>query len=222
MKFIVLSLTAILLFSCNQSSKIPPRALPIYGDYDITFHKVNGKDVPDTIFPKIPDFKYLNQDSTWIEKSDFHDKLLIVDFMFTHCPDICPTMTNNMKKLNLATNDLKDHLQFLSFSIDPKRDTPSRFKEYIKEHGIKATNWQFLTGDEAATFDLAMDFFKVGVEKSDDPSEGLLHSDHLVLVDTKGYVRGLYSGTQMSYIHQMEKDIRKLLKVEYHIDSDKK
>lgn len=223
MKHFLLFFISIILifafFSCTDSNS---KVLPVLGDYDIVYSTVNGKEVADTIHNTVPDFRYINQDSVWVQKSDFKGKLLIVDFIYTHCPDICPPMTSNMNRLNKATADIADHLMFLSFSIDPKRDTPSRFQEYKKQMGVTATNWNFLTGDEEETRDLAMEFFKVGVEKGtgDDEAE-FIHGDHVVLVDAEGYVRGLYSGTQMDQVDELQSDIRKLLKYEYKIPSKK-
>lgn len=135
--------------------------------------------------------------------------------MFTHCPSICPTMTSNMKMLAESTADLNDQVQFISFTIDPDRDTPSEFRKYIKERDIVAKNWTFLTGDEQETYGLAFDYFYVGVQRSDDPEEDFLHDDKFVLVDKEGYVRGFYEGTKKEQMNLLEKDLRKLLKHEY-------
>lgn len=199
--------------SCSSNKK--ERVLPILGNYDVEYRQENGKEVADTIYPKVPSFRYLNQDSTWITKDTYKGKVLIVDFMFTHCPSICPSMTSNMKSLAEATQDLKDKVQFISFTIDPSRDTPSRFKEYIKERGIGNANWDFLTGQsELKTYDLALQYFHVGAQRSDNPEEEFLHDDKFVLVDPNGYVRGIYEGTQKDQVDVLEEDLRKLIKYE--------
>lgn len=199
--------------SCSSNKK--ERVLPILGNYDVEYRQENGKEVADTIYPKVPSFRYLNQDSTWITKDTYKGKVLVVDFMFTHCPSICPSMTSNMKSLAEATQDLKDKVQFISFTIDPSRDTPSRFKEYIKERGIGNANWDFLTGQsELKTYDLALQYFHVGAQRSDNPEEEFLHDDKFVLVDPNGYVRGIYEGTQKAQVDVLEEDLRKLIKYE--------
>ncbi len=204
--------------SCdNQQTK--ERVLPIYGQYDVSYRTENGKEIADTIYPKVPSFKFLNQDSIWVHKEDFEGKLLIVDFMFTRCPSICPFMTSNMKALANNTKDLSDQIQFVSFTIDPERDSPSEFRKYIKEREITANNWSFLTGDEQETYGLAFDYFYVGVQRSDNPEEDFLHDDKFVLVDKEGYVRGFYEGTKKEQIKLLEKDLRKLLEHEYNYTS---
>lgn len=204
------------LVSCTNNNPGTKRVLPIIGDFDIEYKMVDGKEVADTIFPKVPAFSYLNQDSVVISSKDMKGKIWIADFMFTSCPTICPTMTNNMKYLSELTKDLQDKIQFLSFSIDPKRDKPSVFRKYIQERQLDTKNWFFFTGDEEETADLAFNFFHVGVQRSDvEEDDGFEHTDTFVLVDQDGHVRGLYQGTKRDDVERLEKDIRKLIKHEY-------
>jgi protein SCO1/2 len=205
------------LISCTEKTDVKTqRVLPIIGDYDIEYHTFDGREVADTIFPKVPEFSYLNQDSIVISSKDLKNKIWIADFMFTSCPTICPTMTSNMKHLSVLTKDLQDNIQFLSFSIDPKRDKPSVFRKYIKERDLNTINWSFFTGDEDETSALAHDFFHVGVQRSDDEEDnGFEHTDTFVLVDQDGHVRGLYEGTKLKEIERLEKDVRKLIEHEY-------
>ncbi|HLU87499.1 MAG TPA: SCO family protein [Taishania sp.] len=198
----------------NQSEEV--KKLPIIGNVDVVEKVVNGQIILDTVYHKVPDFKYINQDSVWVESKDLKNKIWVTDFMFTYCPSICPPMTTNMKRLNVMTKDLSDHIQFLSFSIDPTRDTPTRLREYMKEYGITANNWLFFTGDEAATHELARSFFN-GAEKDDEIPGGYGHTPYFSLVDTKGHIRGIYDGTNSDAIDSLAKDIRYLLKTEYNV-----
>ena len=215
-KFIAVIVLLISLISCEDQTK--GRVLPIIGDRDLEYKTVDGKEVVDTIYPKIPDFKFLNQDSVMITSKSLKGKVWVADFFFTSCGTICPPMTSQMKRLSILTKDLEKHLQFLSFTIDPEYDTPSEFKSYIKSHGITAKNWSFFTGDETETYELAHDFFHVGAERSESAADGFEHNDTFVLVDKEGYVRGLYIGTSTTDVNRLEKDIRKLLKYEYNAD----
>ncbi|MBC9811543.1 SCO family protein [Crocinitomicaceae bacterium CZZ-1] len=216
---LIIGLLAIALWGCGTTEE-ETRRLPIVGEVDVHYRMVNGKEIADTIYHKVPDFKYINQDSVWISSSDLKDKIWVTDFFFTHCPTICPPMTTNMKRLNIMTEDLKNHLQFLSFSIDPYRDNPTRLRAYIAEHGIKATNWYFFTGEEEATHNLAKEFFN-GAEKDETIPGGFGHTPYFALVDTKGHVRGIYDGTNSDAIDSLANDIRILLKTEYNVTGSK-
>lgn len=208
----------LLLFSCNEHEETTNRVLPILGERDVQYVTKNGEQVADTIYHTVPEFAYINQDSVWVDSKNLKKKVWVADFFFTHCPSICPPMTSNMKRLNTKTKDLKDQVQFLSFSIDPDRDTPTRLREYIKLYGIEADNWHFFTGEEEETHLLAKDFFN-GAERDEEIDGGFGHTSYFAIVDTDGYVRGIYDGTDTKQVDLLEQDLRKLLKHEYNTQS---
>lgn len=207
------------LSACTSSeNEIVP--LPILGERDVEYKMVNGEEVADTLYHEVPDFKYINQDSSWVKSSEMKNKVWVADFFFTHCPTICPPMTSQMKRLNDETQDLASKVQFLSFSIDPKRDTPTRLRAYIDLYDIKGKNWHFFTGDEEATHLLAKEFFN-GAERDEEADGGFGHTDYFALVDTKGHVRGIYRGTEAAQVDSLQKDLRKLLRDEYNFTGSK-
>jgi protein SCO1/2 len=210
----------LIVFSCGSKEKV--RVLPMVGNYDVEYDTVDGVEVADTIYPKIPFFRFTNQDSVTITSKDLKGKVWIADFFFTSCPTICPTMTNQMKRLSVLTKDLDKEIQFLSFSINPRMDQPSRLRAYKNKYGIAATNWMFLTGDENKTHTLGVEYFQVFANKDIASEGGYAHSPAFVLVDKEGYVRGVYVGTETSQVDQLEKDVRKLLKYEYNVEHAEK
>ena len=212
--FLLLLASWIIIASCTEQKKV--RVLPIVGNYDVEYDTIDGKEVADTIYPKIPNFTYLNQDSIQITSSAMKGKVWIADFFFTSCPSICPKMTSQMKRLAILTKDLDKHIQFISFSINPSYDGPSKLRAYRKHYGITAKNWQFLTGDEEATHALGVDYFQVFANKDIESAGGYAHSPAFVLVDKEGYVRGVYIGTDTKQVNFLQKDVRKLLAYEYN------
>jgi protein SCO1/2 len=217
----LLGFASLVLFSCAENV-VEENSLPIHGNRDVEYRMVNGKEIADTIYHVVPAFNYLNQDSIWVSSNSIKEKVWVVDFFFTHCPSICPPMTTNMKRLNTMTSDLKKNIRFLSFSIDPKKDTPNRLQEYIKLNGIKAKNWSFLTGVPAEqTHEMAGEFFSYAKQDESVPG-GFGHTSYFVIVDHNGYVRGIYDGLKTEAIDSMANDLRKLLKYEYNITGSKK
>lgn len=216
MKLIFSVLLTILILSCNSNEKV--RVLPIVGNYDVEYDTIDGKEVADTIYPKIPFFQFKNQQGKVVSSRDLKGKVWIADFFFTKCPTICPTMTAQLKRLSTKTQDLADQIQFISFSIDPNTDQPAVLRKYIAKNGITANNWVFLTGDENKTHKLGVEYFQVFANKDIESAGGYAHSPAFVLVDKEGYVRGVYIGTQTEQVDLLEKDVRKLLKYEYNIE----
>jgi protein SCO1 len=207
--FIILSL---FVLSCSTKKK---KVLPYIGNFDIEYRMIDGVEIADTVYPKMIPFEFFNEDSVKITNADFEGKVWIADFFFTTCPTICPTMTKNLKWLNEETDDLKEQVQFLSITINPNHDQPSVLKKYKNHHKIEATNWSFLTGEEAFTHQLGIDHFQIFAGQDAAAAGGYAHSGAFTLIDKEGYVRGVYLGTEIEHVEQLEKDLRKLLRYEY-------
>jgi protein SCO1/2 len=98
-------------------------------------------------------FDLIDQNGARRIDSDFIGQYLLVYFGFTNCPDVCPTELRKMERaLQIldaqgigATPQAPAGITPLFITIDPKRDTPQRFKEYAKEYHPR-TVW--LTGSE--------------------------------------------------------------------------
>lgn len=207
--------------SCSGSKEEKESVLPYLGNYDVEYNLVDGVEQADTIYPTIPFFHYLNEDSVRIKSTDLKGKIWVADFFFTTCSTICPRMTKQMQRLNKMTADLSEHIQFISFTINPDYDQPSVLKKYKKNHKITAKNWTFLTGDEAETHKLGIDHFMIAAGEDPDALDGYAHSEAFTLVDMEGFVRGVYNVADPKQVDQLEKDLRKLLKYEYDIVGSK-
>jgi protein SCO1/2 len=224
-RFLYVITVLFLSIACTGEIPVDPMAekqkiLPIVGERDVEYKMVDGVEVADTIYPTVPSFKYIDQDSIMRTSEEFKGKIWVVDFFFTKCPTICPAMTSNMKKFSDQTIDLREHINILSFSIDPKNDTPSRLREYREIYDIANENWYMFTGNEAKTHLLAKDFYN-GIQKDESIPGGYGHTPFFALVDREGYVRGIYDGTIDEKVSQLNTDVRKLLKEEYGVVGSK-
>lgn len=200
------------LFSCSDAQDKESRVdLPFIGHHDIVYQATEGYEIGDTIFHTVPRWNYLTQDSTFLASDDIDDKIWIVDFIFTYCPTICPPMTKAMRDINDSLSSYNEDLKFLSFSIDPDRDTPERLRLYRKRHEITANNWFFLTGDEAETHALGIDGFQLFANADEEAPGGFAHSSNFVLIDANQHIRGVYDGLDPDSRNQLITDAKKLL-----------
>jgi protein SCO1 len=186
------------ILSCSQEVK----QLPILGNPKM----VNGKEVKHTIRP----FNYMSQDSLPITNATLKDQIYIVDFFFTSCPSICPRVVKQMLKIH---DEFKSNpnVRLVSFTLDPKRDTPSKLKKYADNLEVKADKWLFLTGDKDFTLELAHDYFVSAAEDAEAPG-GFDHSGKIILVDRNGHIRSFCEGTDPSAIPAFMEDVKTLLK----------
>ena len=85
---------------------------------------------------KIPPYTFLNQNNDTITNEDYDGNIYIVDFFFTTCPTICPTMTYNMRYLQKELS-IYPNIKFLSHTVNPEYDTPEKLKEYMQWGSIE-------------------------------------------------------------------------------------
>jgi protein SCO1/2 len=188
----------IYLFMKNKSREVT--AMPRHYIADsIVAHKKDGKDVYDTVWHKIPDFTLTNQLGNDVSWKDLEGKIVVANFFFTQCPTICPHMTINMKRLQEAIHSASKvgnreakFLQFLSFSIDPERDSVERLKNWANRFQINPQNWWLLTGPRKEIYDLSIDHFKLTAIDGAHIDSQFVHTDYFVLIDKNRNIRGYY------------------------------
>ena len=146
-------------------------------------------------------FELLTQDSVAVTfPDDFKGKYVVMGFVYTNCPDICPLITQNMIKIQEELGNPED-VHFLGFSFDPQRDTPSTLLNYKDAFNLDQ-NFDFLTGDTTVVSAL-MDSLRVRTQVSftttTDAGEELYflnHSDKIMVLDKDSRVIIEYGGSQ--------------------------
>lgn len=200
--FLPVLIGGILFFSCTSQSD---KKLPIIGEGETQERIMDGKTVIDTIYPKIPAFSFLNQDSVTISEKTFANKIYVANFFFTHCPSICPTMQRNLLKVYEKYKGDK-RIAFLSHSIDFKYDSPSVLKSYADKLGVDNDQWQFVTGSKKDIYGIANNYLVYTKEDASVPG-GYDHQGYLVLIDQQKHIRGAYDGTNDEQVAQLFTDL---------------
>ncbi len=195
---ILLLLGGSLLWSCQTGGEEP---LPILGQREV----VDG----DTVYHRIPDFEFIDQDSQIVTNATFDGKLYVADFFFISCPTICPKVKQQMLRIYERFQD-EPRLRLLSHTIDVKHDTVPRLKQYAENLGVRGDRWHFVTGDKRAIYDIADDYFSIAIEDPDAPG-GFDHSGRLILVDDQRHVRAFCNGTEAEEVDRFMQDIELLL-----------
>lgn len=173
-----------------------------------------GKKQYDTVWHRVKDFSLLNQEGTTITWDSLKGKIVIADLFFTRCPTICPTMTKNMKRLaesihnGKRVGDRTNRLvHFLSFSIDPERDSVPQLKKWADRFQVNPEQWWLLTGEKKEIYDLALNEMKVGAEDGQGIDEEFIHSDKFILIDSNRHVRGYYDGLDSVSLAKLSADL---------------
>jgi protein SCO1/2 len=98
-------------------------------------------------------------------------------------------------------------VHFLSFSVDPERDSTERLKYWANRFQINPEQWWLLTGDKRAIYDFALNEIKLGLIDGEGVDTNFVHSDKFVLIDSNRHVRGYYSGLDTASLAQLSSDL---------------
>ncbi|MDW5287337.1 SCO family protein [Formosa sp. PL04] len=194
-------------------------------DDKLMFLEINGD------AKKVPEFSFTNQDGKTISNTDYLGKVYVVEFFFTTCPTICPIMNQNLVQIQERFKSI-DNFGVASFTINPSHDTPEVLKAYAEKYKITNPNWNLMTGDRDAIYNLANLGFNLYTAEDQAASGGFEHSGNFALIDKNGFIRSrtdqygnpkiYYRGTitekdkydeegEEEEISMLKEDIKKLL-----------
>ena len=155
-----------------------------------------------------PDFVLLNQDNQRFDSKRLRGKVVVLDFIFTTCTDVCPIFTANFAQLQRKLNDrYRSDLFFVSVTTDPEVDSVKVLKAYAQRYGADFNNWAFLTGSEAQLKEVWSGFSIRVIRKG----RGLVqHTSLTTVIDREGIRRKNYFGEKWP-LRDLERDLLQLL-----------
>ena len=179
---------------------------------------VDGKTVTDTVWHRLDNISLINQLGDTVSLDDINGSIIIADFFFTRCPSICPTLTKNMKELQDAMK-MKDYrrkidssyVRFISFSVDPERDSVAALKRYADKYAVNHDTWWFLTGDKKKIYDYALNELKLELQDGNGVDTNFIHTEKFVLIDKNRIVRGYYNGLDSASMSKLAEDLTLLM-----------
>ena len=115
-------------------------------------------------------------------------KVVVLAFLYTHCPDVCPLTAERFRMAQQKLTDSeRDRTLFVAVSVDPRQDTPEAVQAFARDHGL-AKNFVFLIGGSAQ---LQPVWQAYGIRIETDQTAFVGHSDAIYLLDDKGQARVL-------------------------------
>ncbi len=155
----------------------------------------------------VAEFKLTDQDGNPFRFTGARGKWVLVTFIFTTCPDVCPLLTAKLAAIQrtLEEKNVKEYL-LLTITTDPEHDTPATLKEYSGRFKADLRRWSFLTGTRAELTKVWKDF---GVNVVKNESGQVQHTSVTTLVDRRGNRRVDYYGDKWQD-QEVVKDIQSL------------
>jgi protein SCO1/2 len=118
--------------------------------------------------------------------------LVLVTFLYTHCPDICPLTARHLNAaLRLLPRAARSRTRVLAVSVDPEGDTPAAVGRFIAEHRL-LPQFRYLTGSRAALRPVWQAYNVLATPRNGDAID---HSAYTALVDRRGTIRVYFDVT---------------------------
>jgi len=116
---------------------------------------VKEKPISDLSIYNLPS-KWTNQNGQNIEMKDLKGKVLVMVMIYTSCKAACPRLVADMRNIeSRLPENIKENVQLVLVSIDPKIDTPKRLKSFSIENKMEGDQWLFLRSTEENTREFA-------------------------------------------------------------------
>jgi protein SCO1 len=133
-------------------------------------------------------------------------RYVLVTFIYTHCPDVCPLITKNLNAaLRVIGPSARKQVRVLAVSVDPVGDTPKAVKAYAREKHL-FPQFQYLIGTRAELRRVWKAWHVLAVETKPDLVD---HVAYTALIDTNGKERVLYDSS--FHATQVVHDLRALM-----------
>jgi len=142
---------------------------------------------------ELPAFSFVRADGSTFRTAGDQDKLTLVLFGYTHCPDVCPTTLSDWTRVKAALGNDASRVRFVFVTVDPERDSADIVDHYVKQFD---TAFVGLSGDSATTRAI-QEAFGVSAILDATPHgtehHAVSHSPQLFLLDARGRLAVMYS-----------------------------
>jgi len=176
-----------------------------------------------------PSFELTNQVGQPISLESLQGHVVVLTFLYTYCPDVCPIITTQLRDVQEQLSENVSGVEFVVISVDPERDTVEAAHDYLRRWKIEE-DWQYLVGDRKTLEPLWESYFvdpyaEGSKEESPTPEprgavDGLsaaiaerylvIHSAPIFLIDREGRRRVVF--TSPLNPEEIVQDVRTLLK----------
>jgi protein SCO1 len=151
------------------------------------------------------DFALHDQRGELIRFSSQRGKVLLVTFLYTSCPDVCPLIADNLNSSLRALGAEEGEVRVLAVSVDPKGDTPAAVRAYSRRHRL-LPEFHYLIGTRRELERVWTEYGVMAVAR--DP-ELVDHSAYTLLVDREGRGRVVFDAAARP--REIAHDVRLLL-----------
>jgi protein SCO1/2 len=136
-----------------------------------------------------PDFRLTDQNGRAVSLADLRGRVVVLTFLYTHCPDECPLIAEKLHATAGQMGDAMNKVSFVAVSVDPAGDTPAAIQAFLRQHQVEG-QLTFLNGspDQLAPVWAAYYIAARANAEAASPAS-VLHSTRVIVIDQAGAER---------------------------------
>jgi protein SCO1/2 len=135
-----------------------------------------------------PEFALPDAAGGRVRLASLRGKVVLVTFLYTHCPDVCPLIAANLNQALRQLGPERADVRVVAVSVDPRGDTRAAVATYRKEHHL-LPQFRYLIGSKRQLAPVWRAYKVIAVSKGADLVD---HVAYTMLVDQRGITRALY------------------------------
>ena len=148
-----------------------------------------------------------DQSGAVLRLSDLRGKIVLLTFLYTSCPDVCPLIATQLNQaLRALPSRQRAQVRVVAVSVDPVHDTRAAVRRFVATHRL-LPQFRYLTGT-AAELEPIWQNYNLLVESKN--VERVAHSAFVLLLDRRGKPRLYYSSRVTSNV--VLRDLRRLVR----------
>lgn len=165
-----------------------------------------------SVIARAPEFTLKDTAGRAVHLSDYRGQVVLLAFIFTTCPGVCPLISTQMSALQAglkAEGLFPGKAKLVSVTVDPKTDTAEVLARYAQMFKADPAGWAFLR-EEPQRLKPVLKAYDEWTRLLPDTKGWLDHPARVYLVDPNGNIREIYS---LSFFNEKQAliDMRVLL-----------
>ncbi|ACE91171.1 putative oxidoreductase protein [Rhizobium etli CIAT 652] len=153
-----------------------------------------------------PAFTLQDSGGRVVSLADLRGKVVVLNFIYTSCPDVCPLHTERIAQIQTMVNQtpMKAMVAFVTITTDPKRDTPQVLSDYGSAHGVDTVNWTLLTAGSEQPEDSTRRIAEAYGLKFVAEDDGMqMHGIVTHVIDQDGRLRARFHGLKFEPVNMV-------------------
>ena len=136
------------------------------------------------------DFRFQSTLGKPITIRQFQGKVVLLNFGFTSCPDVCPMVLSELATVKKTLDNDTENIQVIFVTVDPERDSLDKLQQYL---GNFHTSFVGMRGENLNVIRAVMKRYGAALVSEQGGKEiDISHSDYVYIINRDGYVSGFY------------------------------